>query len=79
MGTSSEVEFSPRSDMFEFCDFKNHMQFENLGAAVKHMDRMLAGWREKSNEHVGWLVCLALGMDACDLADIDRRKRLGIS
>lgn len=70
--SETNTEFS-----FEFSDFKNHVQFENLGAAVRHMDRIIGDWRDKPNGHIGSLVCVAMGVSVCELADIERKKRIG--
>jgi len=65
------------SKLFEFSDFAPFVNFENLGRAVRHMDRIIGGWREKDDSAIGGLVCLAMGMDIADLADEQRKKRVG--
>jgi hypothetical protein len=68
-----------RGDMFEFCDFKNHMDFNTLGGAVRRMDKIIDDWRDKPNDHIGSLICLALGWTVSDLAELDRQKRIAAS
>lgn len=63
-------------EMFRFSDFAPFVTFESLGRAVRHMDRIMSDWREKADDHVGSLVCLAMGVDTSDKADIKRMMRL---
>jgi len=61
-----EVEMSSVADQeveLEFRDFGHHMTFEDLGRAIRRMDRIVSGWREKPDDMIGSLACLALGED----------------
>jgi hypothetical protein len=61
--------------MLEFRDFKDYIDFDNLGAAIKLMDRITKDWRDKPDDHVGSLVCFALGETVFKLAEFNYYHR----
>lgn len=67
----------PECKMYAFQDFAPFVNFQNLGQAVKHMDKIILNWRDKDADTIGGLICLAMGMDIADLADEQRKKRVG--
>lgn len=67
---------SDPSKSLKFNDFKDLVDFENLGAAAKKLNELKPEWYTEPDSLVGRLICLSLGADINKAADFNKRIRL---
>lgn len=67
---------SDPSKSLKFNDFKDLVDFENLGAAAKKLNELKPEWYTEPDSLVGRLICLSLGADINKAADFNKCIRL---